>query len=99
MLFIPEAGAGWQTNLLALIVYWLYSAILEGSIGATLGKYFARLRIYNSDGSKLTLAKAIFRFPLKVISTISLLGVLMIDVTKEKQALHDLICGTIVRER
>ncbi|MEN7550727.1 RDD family protein [Rapidithrix thailandica] len=86
-----------EITFLTLPVYWLYFAVLEGTLGATLGKLFTRLRIYNSNGSKLGLAKAIIRFPLKVISMISLLGVLMIDINKEKQGLHDLICGTIVR--
>lgn len=108
ILLLTGTSVGWQTesilsfaggNFLALVIYWLYFAVLEGTIGATLGKLFVRLRIYNSNGSKLTLGKAFLRFPVKVVSMISLLGVLMIDVNKEKQGLHDLICGTVVRRK
>lgn len=84
---------------MALIIYWAYFAVSEGTIGATLGKLFVRLRVYDSNGSRLPITKAILRFPLKVVSIASVFGVLMIDINKEKQGLHDLICGTIVRKK
>ncbi|WPP51445.1 RDD family protein [Catalinimonas niigatensis] len=108
LLWFSEATVGWRIelvhnfsdfNLITILVYWVYFTILEGTIGATLGKLFVRLRIYDSKGSGLSLTKAFIRFPLKIISIASLFGVLMIDVYKEKQGLHDIICGSIVRKR
>ena len=108
IVWLTGTSIGWQTesiisfagtNLITLLIYWVYFAVLEGTMGATLGKLFVRLRIYNSNGSKLSIIKAILRFPLKIVSITSILGVLMIDINKEKQGLHDLICGTIVRRK
>jgi len=86
-----------QFNLLTLPFYWLYFAFLEYIFGGTVGKLFTRYRISNVDGSRISLSKATARFPLKLIAITTLLGVLMIDVNRKKQGLHDLICGTIVR--
>ncbi len=86
-----------NSTLLSTSIFYIYFAIMEGTIGASLGKLFVRLRVYNSDGSKLTLAKAFMRFPAKIISMATLIGVLMIDINKQKQGLHDLVCSTIVR--
>ena len=108
IVWLTETSIGWQTeslinftgtNIVALGIYWAYFAVLEGTIGATLGKLFVRLRVYDSNGPRLPITKAILRFPLKVVSIASIFGVLMIDINKEKQGLHDLICGTIVRRK
>ncbi|WP_194778290.1 RDD family protein [Pararhodonellum marinum] len=88
-----------EVRFSTVFTFWLCFAILEGTMGATLGKLFVRLRIYNTNGSKLNVTKSIVRFPLKVLSLATLLGILMIDVNKEKQGLHDLLCGTIVRRK
>ena len=109
ILMLTEVSVGWETtsiidysqiNILTLTVYWIYFALLESFLGGTFGKLFVRLRVYSSSsGTKISIFKALLRFPLKVISIISVFGVLMIDITKEKQGLHDLICGTIVRRK
>ena len=100
------SSIGWQTEstitfteftFLNVLAYWSYFASLEGTLGATFGKIFVRLGIYDADGSKLSIGKAFVRFPLKVVSIASVIGVFMIDINRNKQGLHDLICGTIVR--
>ena len=81
-----------------IVLLWMYFALSEGLIGGSLGKLFVRYRVYNDNGTKLSLVKALLRFPLKLLSIFSIVGVFMVDIHTEKQGLHDLICKTIVRK-
>lgn len=84
------------SDLFIYAIYWPYFAFFESTIGGTPGKLFLRLKVMDVSGEKLSLTKAILRYPLKLLSALSIIGVLMIDFNKKKQALHDVICGTVV---
>ncbi|AWW29310.1 hypothetical protein DN752_03665 [Echinicola strongylocentroti] len=77
---------------------WLYFSGCEGILGATLGKMLMGLKVYDANGQKLGLLKAILRFPAKLLSVATVWGAIMLDTNKNKQALHDIICQTIVRK-
>lgn len=84
--------------LLMMLCCWLYFSLMEASrYRATLGKMFCRLCVHTCDGSRLPLRKALLRTFFKFISIFTLVGIVFLDLSKEKQGLHDLICGTIVR--
>jgi len=77
---------------------WLYSAIFECSAWqATPGKRLLGIRVMNERGEALSFWLTSLRFVGKVIS-VGLLGVgfLLILFTPRKQALHDLLVGSLV---
>lgn len=78
--------------------YFLYCALLESSSWqATVGKRALRLKVTNDRGERIGFARAAARFIAKFLSVLTLcLGYLLIVVTRRRQALHDLIAGTLV---
>ena len=82
----------------SLLIGWLYHAFLESSEWqATLGKKWCGLRVCDSQGERLTFVKATIRYVAKFISGASCyVGYFMAAFTGKKQALHDIIAGTLV---
>lgn len=75
-----------------------YFALLEsGTQGATFGKRWMNIRIINIDQGTLNHVLALWRLFLFILSLLSLgLIFLLQPFTTRKQALHDMITGTIV---
>jgi uncharacterized RDD family membrane protein YckC len=64
---------------------------------ATLGKRLMGIYVGNRDGSKLSPLKSLARALASILTAFTLgLGFLPVIFTKEKTALHDLICNTRV---
>jgi uncharacterized RDD family membrane protein YckC len=87
---------GW---LVFFILQWLYFAIMESSPRqATFGKSVMSLRVTNSEGQRISFGHATGRFFAKIVSGMVPLaiGYIMAGFTERKQALHDLIAGTLV---
>ena len=87
-----------STNLISLLVAWLYFALLESSErGATVGKMAMGLRVVSDKGERLSFLNATGRYFAKIISAIILcIGFIMIAFTDRKRGLHDMIAGTLV---
>lgn len=87
--------------VILFVLTWLYFAGLESSPWqATVGKRAARLLVTDGMGRRLSFARATGRFYAKAISALPLLiGFLVAAFTPRKQALHDLIAGTLVVKR
>ncbi len=85
-------------GLVGLIMGWLYHAFLESSEWqGTLGKKWCGLRVCDSQGERLTFVKATIRYVSKFISGAPCwMGYFMAAFTQKKQALHDIIAGTLV---
>ena len=86
--------------LFALFVFaqWLYFAGMESSAReATFGKAAMSLRVTGLTGQHLTFGHATGRFFAKIISGLIPLGIgyFMAGFTEKKQALHDMIAGTL----
>lgn len=84
---------------LSLIVTWLYYAGLESSARqATFGKSVMSLRVTNAEGRRLSFGHATGRYFAKIISGMIPFGIgyIMAGFTAKKQALHDMIAGTLV---
>jgi len=82
-----------------VLLQWLYFAGLESSARqATIGKSVMSLRVTNLEGSRLSFGHATGRFFAKIVSGMVPLaiGYIMAAFTERKQALHDLIAGTLV---
>jgi len=85
-----------------VLLQWLYFAGLESSARqATIGKSVMSLRVTNLEGSRLSFGHATGRFFAKIVSGMVPLaiGYIMAAFTERKQALHDLIAGTLVLKR
>jgi uncharacterized RDD family membrane protein YckC len=91
---LPEGVADLATILLG----WLYGALLEsGDNQATLGKKAMNIRVTDLDGERISFGKASIRHFSKIISALLILiGYLMQPFTEKRQALHDMIAGTLV---
>jgi len=79
-------------------VAWAYFALLESSPArATLGKMALELYVADAHGDPITFRRAAVRYLLKTLSTLLLgTGWLMAAFTPRKQALHDVLAGTLV---
>jgi uncharacterized RDD family membrane protein YckC len=97
---IGEASAGRSAPyvLINAIIYWLYFAFMESSSHqGTLGKMALGIVVTDVDGGRVSFGKATVRHWSKYLSTLILLiGWIMAGFTARKQALHDLIAGTLV---
>jgi len=81
-----------------LIVGWLYFSLMESSSGqATVGKRVLGLKVTDLHGNRIGFARATGRFFGKFLSGIILyVGYIMAGFTERKQALHDILAGTLV---
>lgn len=90
--------ASLEVYLFGSLSAWLYSAIFECSAWqATPGKRLLGIRVMNERGEALSFWLTSLRFVGKVVS-VGLLGAgfLLILFTQRKQALHDLLVGSLV---
>ena len=99
-------GAGVDTRALtaaiALVVGWLYFSLMESSPGgATFGKRAFRLQVLTAERmQRVSFLRATGRWAGRGVSSIVLaIGYLMQPFTARKQALHDLLAGTVVVAR
>ncbi len=97
----PGTGPTVHFAGLSIVVSWLYEALMESSTQqATLGKLMLGLKVTDLQGNRISFARATGRHFAKIISGIILLiGFIMAGFTERKQALHDMIAGTLVRYR
>lgn len=97
---IDASAAGPQAllNLLGIFINWLYMAGFESSASqATPGKMAAGIKVTDLDGRRIGFGRATGRYFGKILSAIILLiGFLMQPFTEKKQALHDILAGTLV---
>ena len=85
-----------------IVVSWLYFAMMEsGERGASLGKRALNLQVVSADNlDRIGFGRATGRFFGRYLSILILyIGYLMQPFTARKQALHDLISGTVVVAR
>jgi uncharacterized RDD family membrane protein YckC len=85
--------------IVIMVITWLYYAKLQsGPRGATYGKRLMGLRVVTVDGRPLSFLNATGRYFAKFISGMIpfAIGFLMAAFTEKKQALHDMIAGTVV---
>ena len=88
-------AGGWA--LAGVAIPWLYEAfMLSGERQATLGKMALGIVVTDLDRRRLTFGRATGRHFAKYLSAILFgIGFLMAAFTEKKQALHDLVAGTL----
>jgi uncharacterized RDD family membrane protein YckC len=87
--------------IIGVLLGWLYFAVLESSRRqATLGKLALAIKVTDLAGNRIGFGRAAGRTAAKYLSAaILLIGFIMAGLTRRKQALHDLIAGTLVVDR
>jgi uncharacterized RDD family membrane protein YckC len=93
--------AGVGAVLLFLTADWLYNAYMNSSHRrATFGKQFMGLIVTGLYGEEVGFGQATGRYFAKYISTFPLFaGFFITPFTRRKQALHDMVAGTVVVKR
>ena len=86
------------SNVISILVVWLYYAGLESSSQmATLGKRALGLRVTDLQGQRIDFARATGRHFGKILSALLLLiGFLMMIWDEKNQTLHDKMAGCLV---
>ena len=86
------------TISLVVILWFLYVWLLEGLLGATLGKFILNLRVRRLDGSGIGLSKSLVRNLSRVVDAIGVyfVGFLIANFSDRKQRLGDHLAGTVV---
>ena len=95
---ILTMGIGYLFIFVANMMYpaWMHSSKYQ----ATLGKMAVGIKVVRSNGERLTLGRAVGRFFAYLLSSITLcIGFVMAAFTQRKQALHDIICDTLVVDK
>jgi uncharacterized RDD family membrane protein YckC len=86
----------WQ--YLIFVIWWLYEAgFLAGNWQATPGKRLLGLYVTDKEGYPLSFSTATIRYLGKILGTlIFFIGYLLALFSRNRQALHDMIAGTLV---
>ena len=86
--------------LLAIIAYFI---LLEGLMGATLGKWIAGIRVVSAEGKPIGMTKSIIRNALRVVDglpVLNIVGIVLILTSPHKARFGDRVAGTrVVRVR
>ena len=87
------------SGTVGMLASWIYGAAMESSSKqATVGKMALGLKVTDLEGRRISFARATGRHFAKYVSgLILLIGYVMAGFTERKQALHDMIAGTLVR--
>jgi len=95
---IPMLALVIRIAIISAVIQWLYFSLMESSSWqATLGKKALGLTVTDLEGRRIGFGRATGRYFAKIISTLILfIGYMMAGFTEKKQALHDMIAGTLV---
>lgn len=88
-------------NILTIITIWLYFSLMESSpLQGTIGKVILKIKVTDLYQERIKFGKATGRHFYKILSgMIVYFGFIMAAFTKHKQALHDILAGTLVIKR
>jgi uncharacterized RDD family membrane protein YckC len=95
---MPMLGLMFRIAIISALIQWLYFSLMESSVWqATLGKKALGLTVTDLAGRRISFGRATGRYFAKILSTLTIgIGYLMAGFTAKKQALHDMIAGTLV---
>ena len=96
----PEQ-AGSVGNVFGILLNLLYFSIMQSSsTQASVGKMAVGIKVVATDGEPLKFLHAFVRQIAMYLNFVTLgIGLLLAAFTARKQALHDLLCGTLVVDR
>jgi len=93
-----QVVAGISGYIVGITLNWLYFTLMESSsTQATIGKMALGIKVADLNGNKISFGKANGRHWGKLLSFVTLwIGFIMAGFTRNKQALHDILAGTLV---
>ena len=90
-------------GVVALVFYFGFFPVMHSSaLQATLGKLLLGVKVTDREGNRISMGRSLGRFlGMVFVSSIFTLGIgyLLAGVTERRQALHDMIAGTLVVRR
>ncbi len=95
---VGGAGATAYSILVAIAAPWLYWAGMESSKHqATIGKMALGMAVTDQFNNRISFLRATARYFGKILSAMTLLvGFIMAAFTQRRQALHDMLAGSLV---
>jgi uncharacterized RDD family membrane protein YckC len=96
LLFRPHVLSLGLTLLVVFLVPAVYEIGFEAKTGATLGKRAVGVRVVRPDLQPAGIGRSIARHVAHYLSSVFLVGYIMVAFNRQKRALHDYIAGTIV---
>ena len=96
--FDPLQPAAWWAAGFEMMIDWLYAALLISSPWrATLGQAVMDLHVTDLNGNRISVARATARCFAQILNLLTFgFGLLMQVFSPRRQALHDLVSGTVV---
>jgi uncharacterized RDD family membrane protein YckC len=98
-----DSLGAWESllNVVLVVASYLYFAVMESSeLQGTVGKVAIGIKVTDLQGNRISFGRALGRTVAKILSSLILgIGYIMAAFTKRKQALHDMIAGTLVVKR
>ena len=83
--------------LIGVSIYGFIYAILTSKFGQTIGKKAYIIKVVDArTGKNISFLRALLRFVAFLFTATTLLGLFLPFYRKDKKALHDLICSTVV---
>lgn len=94
--FYFHIQAGWL--FLSFAISLLYFTLMEGALGATVGKFVTGIRVVKEEGGPVDLAAALIRNLLRVVDglLIYLVAAILVWTSPLKQRLGDRVAHTVV---
>ena len=94
-------GTTWRGGLVTLVLGLIYFGYLWSRNGQTLGYMALGMRLVRADGQPVSFVLGALRYLLIYLSFAlclipAIISAFMIGLGGRKQAIHDLICGTLV---
>jgi uncharacterized RDD family membrane protein YckC len=88
-------GGGFLASFAISVVYF---TVMEGFLGATVGKFMTGIRVVKEDGSRLDVGAALIRNLLRVVDAffLYLVGAIFVWTSPLKQRLGDRVAKTVV---
>jgi len=88
-------------SIISTVAQWLYFALMEASSNqGTLGKMAMGIKVTDTMGYPITFGRATGRYFGKILSgAILMIAYIMAAFTERKQALHDMMAGTLVVDK
>lgn len=85
-------------NMAAAVLYFAGFHASRG--GATLGKMAVGIKVVRGSGERISVARGVGRYFGFLLSSLTLcIGFIMAAFTERKQALHDMLCDTVVVDK
>ena len=93
----PSLGFQAFVQIFSVLGGALYTTLMVGKFGATVGKMACGLRIVTADGQAVSYPRALGRHFAELLSgIICYIGYIMVGFDDQKRSLHDRICNTRV---